>query len=79
MTTNGITLYRVVSELKKAGLDLINISLDTLVPQKYTFISRRNGLDKVMKSIQKCLEVGFHPLKVSWQHTKFHFPFWLEL
>ncbi|CAE1316848.1 MOCS1 [Acanthosepion pharaonis] len=65
MTTNGVTLYRVVSELKKAGLDLINISLDTLVPQKYTFISRRNGLDKVMKSIQKCLEVGFRPLKIN--------------
>lgn len=65
MTTNGVTLHRVVSELKTAGLDLINISLDTLIPQKYTFISRRNGYDKVMKSIHRSLEVGFSPLKIN--------------
>ena len=41
MTTNGLTLARRLPELKAAGLDALNISLDTLVPDKFQFISRR--------------------------------------
>ena len=44
MTTNGITLARKLPQLKKAGLNLLNISLDTLVPQKFEFITRRKGM-----------------------------------
>ena len=43
ITTNGITLARQLPALKAAGLDLINISLDTLVPAKFEFITRRKG------------------------------------
>lgn len=43
MTTNGITLARKLPLLKDAGLNLLNISLDTLVPQKFEFITRRKG------------------------------------
>ena len=41
MTTNGVALSRVLPDLQKAGLNLLNISLDTLVPQKFEFITRR--------------------------------------
>ena len=40
MTTNGITLKRKLPELVDAGLDAINISLDTLQPKKFGFVTR---------------------------------------
>lgn len=43
MTTNGITLKRKLPALKNAGVNLINVSLDTLVPQKFEFVTRRKG------------------------------------
>lgn len=49
MTTNGITLARKLPLLRDAGLNLLNISLDTLVPQKFEFITRRKGLWGVTK------------------------------
>lgn len=47
VTTNGINLARLLPKLKDAGVDLINISLDTLVPAKFEFIVRRKGREKV--------------------------------
>ena len=41
MTTNGIVLAKKLDALKNAGLDMINISLDTLEEKKYAFITRR--------------------------------------
>ena len=46
MTTNGIALSRRLPRLKAGGLNLLNISLDTLVPQKFEFVSRRKGRNK---------------------------------
>ncbi|NXF90510.1 MOCS1 protein, partial [Eubucco bourcierii] len=43
VTTNGINLTRMLPRLKEAGLNAINISLDTLVPAKFEFIVRRKG------------------------------------
>lgn len=43
MTTNGLVLKRRAALLKQAGLDHVNISLDTLVPQKFEFVTRRKG------------------------------------
>lgn len=43
VTTNGINLSRLLPKLKEASLDLINISLDSLVPAKFEFIVRRKG------------------------------------
>ncbi|NXP72052.1 MOCS1 protein, partial [Ramphastos sulfuratus] len=43
VTTNGINLTRMLPQLKEAGLNAINISLDTLVPAKFEFIVRRKG------------------------------------
>jgi cyclic pyranopterin phosphate synthase len=65
MTTNGITLGRQLPALKAAGLDLINVSLDTLIPAKFEFITRRKGWFKVIRSIDQAIEFGYTPLKVN--------------
>lgn len=50
VTTNGINLARLLPKLKDAGVDLLNISLDSLVPAKFEFIVRRKGREKVAQS-----------------------------
>ncbi|XP_064394576.1 molybdenum cofactor biosynthesis protein 1-like isoform X2 [Halichondria panicea] len=65
MTTNGLTLSHKVRQLKEAGLGGLNVSLDTLVPQKFEFISRRRGWEKVMRGIDDALKLGFSSLKVN--------------
>ncbi|XP_039193016.1 molybdenum cofactor biosynthesis protein 1 isoform X1 [Crotalus tigris] len=65
VTTNGINLARLLPRLKEAGLDAINISLDTLVPAKFEFIVRRKGFHKVMEGIHKALDLGYNPVKMN--------------
>ncbi|CAN9502042.1 unnamed protein product [Ophioblennius macclurei] len=65
VTTNGINLARLSPKLKEAGLDLINISLDSLVPAKFEFIVRRKGFHKVMEGIDKAIELGYSPVKIN--------------
>ncbi|XP_020014570.2 molybdenum cofactor biosynthesis protein 1 isoform X1 [Castor canadensis] len=65
VTTNGINLARLLPQLQKAGLNAINISLDTLVPAKFEFIVRRKGFHKVMEGIHKAIELGYNPVKVN--------------
>ncbi|XP_065536108.1 molybdenum cofactor biosynthesis protein 1 isoform X2 [Lathamus discolor] len=65
VTTNGMNLTRLLPRLKEAGLNAINISLDTLVPAKFEFIVRRKGFHKVMEGIHKATELGYHPVKVN--------------
>lgn len=43
VTTNGMNLARLLPSLKKTGVNLLNISLDSLVPAKFEFIVRRKG------------------------------------
>ena len=64
MTTNGILLNRKLNDLKMAGLNQLNISLDTLHEKKFEFIAKRRGWSKVMSGIHSSLEMGFTPLKV---------------
>uniref|UniRef100_A0A672TBG6 Molybdenum cofactor biosynthesis protein 1 n=1 Tax=Sinocyclocheilus grahami TaxID=75366 RepID=A0A672TBG6_SINGR len=65
VTTNGMNLTRLLPSLKKAGVDLLNISLDTLVPAKFELITRRKGFHKVMEGIEKAIEMGYNPVKVN--------------
>ncbi len=51
MTTNGITLGKKLPELAEAGLDALNISLDTLNPKKFSFITRLVNLIQILESI----------------------------
>jgi len=54
ITTNGISLSRRIYDLVDAGLTGVNISLDTLQADRFLEITRRNGLDKVMRAIEDC-------------------------
>jgi cyclic pyranopterin phosphate synthase len=65
LTTNGALLADMAGALKKAGLNRINISLDTLVEEKFTQITRVGSLATVMKGIEKALAVGFEPVKLN--------------
>lgn len=64
ITTNGITLANKLPRLKECGLSLLNISLDTLVPAKFEFMTRRRGHERVLKSIDAAIELGYNPVKV---------------
>lgn len=64
MTTNGIVLAKKLPKLKECGLNSINISLDTLVPAKFEFMTRRKGLERVIESIKVAVELGYNPVKV---------------
>ncbi|TRY55296.1 hypothetical protein DNTS_013454 [Danionella cerebrum] len=65
VTTNGMNLSRLLPDLKDVGVDLLNISLDTLVPAKFEFITRRKSFHKAMEGIEKALAVGYNPVKVN--------------
>ena len=58
LTTNGILLYDMLDDLYDAGIDAINISLDTLKSDNFKKITRRDGLEKVLKSIDKAYDLG---------------------
>lgn len=65
MTTNGVLLQQNISLLKEAGLNKINISLDTLQRERFEKIALRQYYDQVFMGIQAALEAGFTPLKIN--------------
>ncbi|GKV24904.1 hypothetical protein SLEP1_g34445 [Rubroshorea leprosula] len=65
ITTNGITLARKLPKLKECGISSVNISLDTLVPAKFEFMTRRKGHERVLESINAALDLGYNPVKVN--------------
>ncbi|MFS8026756.1 putative lyase [Helianthus anomalus] len=65
MTTNGLALTRKLPKLKDCGLNSLNISLDTLVPAKFEFMTRRKGHERVMESIYRAVDLGYNPVKVN--------------
>jgi len=64
MTTNGIVLQKKAMQLKDAGLDQLNVSIDTLIPAKFEFITRRKGLGRVLEGVDRALQMGFNSVKV---------------
>ncbi|MBW3622915.1 MAG: GTP 3',8-cyclase MoaA [Armatimonadetes bacterium] len=65
MTTNAFLLGRHIEELKKSGLHRINVSLDTLDPQRFYEMTRRHAFTTVMEGIEAAETAGFTPLKVN--------------
>lgn len=61
ITTNGLVLTRNLVSYQRAGLDAINISLDTLQPKKYEEITRRRGWERVIAGIDLAVQLGFKP------------------
>ncbi|MFM7828384.1 MAG: GTP 3',8-cyclase MoaA [Actinomycetota bacterium] len=65
LTTNGATLRLLADELKSAGLERINISLDTLQSEKFFKITRRDHLANVLDGIDAAIQAGFSPVKIN--------------
>lgn len=65
ITTNGLILSKKLKDLKDAGLNSINISLDTLRKERFERITRRKGLEHVLRSINEALTLGFEMIKVN--------------
>ena len=65
LTTNGIGLKRTAAALKKAGLDRVNVSLDTLDPELFRTLTRRDRHDRVIAGIDAALEAGLGPVKIN--------------
>lgn len=65
LTTNGLLLKEMASNLKSAGLNRVNISLDSLNPQKYAMMTRGGKLNKVLEGIEMAKKVGLTPIKIN--------------
>jgi len=65
MTTNGILLPELAAELKAAGVKRINLSLDTLDPQKYAYITRIGQLAQFDAGLKAALDAGFEKVKIN--------------
>jgi cyclic pyranopterin phosphate synthase len=65
LTTNAILLEALAEEIYDAGIRRINISLDSLVEEKYRDITRGGNLRMVLRGIEKARSVGFAPVKIN--------------
>jgi len=65
LTTNGLLLERFAQELKSAGLQRVNISLDTLKPERFKAITRGGNIDDVFKGMAAAKSVGLSPIKIN--------------
>jgi len=65
LTTNGFFLSEYADKLKDAGLNRVNISLDSLREEKYKRITRGGSLEKVLKGIDSALKAGLLPIKIN--------------
>lgn len=65
LTTNGILLAENAFELKKAGIKRVNISLDTLDPQRFRENTRGGEVEKVLQGVFRSLESGLDPVKLN--------------
>ena len=65
LTTNGIGLDRLAPALRAAGLDRVNVSLDTLDPDRFTRLTRRPRLDAVLAGLAGAAAAGLNPVKIN--------------
>ncbi|GAA8844491.1 GTP 3',8-cyclase MoaA [Helicobacter pylori] len=65
MTTNGLGLAKVAGALAEAGLARVNISLDTLQPERFAEITRRDRFDDVVEGLAAADAAGLRPVKVN--------------
>ena len=65
ITTNGILLPQLAQPLREAGVSRVNMSLDTLDPEKYAYISRVGRLDQALAGLEAALDAGFEKIKLN--------------
>uniref|UniRef100_A0A1A9WE98 Molybdenum cofactor biosynthesis protein 1 n=1 Tax=Glossina brevipalpis TaxID=37001 RepID=A0A1A9WE98_9MUSC len=61
ITTNGLMLTRLLVSMQRVGLDALNISLDTLKPQRFQELTRRKGWERVIAGIDLSIQLGYKP------------------
>ena len=65
LTTNGVLLGKYAKALYDAGLTRVNVSFDTLNPDTYKFITKRNYMELAKEGIEKAVKAGLNPVKVN--------------
>ena len=65
LTTNGVLLEKYAKDLKEAGLDRVNVSLDTLNRDTYKYVTNMDYLNEAKAGILKAVEVGLYPVKIN--------------
>ena len=65
LTTNGTLLSGLAKPLRQAGVQRLNISLDTLNPEKYAWMTRLGVLDEALGGIEAALDAGFEQTKIN--------------
>ncbi len=70
LSTNGTLLARHAQALRAAGVSRLNVSLDTLDPERFVAITRRHALDRVLLGLAAAQEAGFAPIKINMVMTE---------
>jgi cyclic pyranopterin phosphate synthase len=65
LTTNGIRLPELAQPLRDAGLSRVNVSLDTLSPERFAKLTYRDRFDDVMRGLRAARDAGLSPVKVN--------------
>lgn len=65
LTTNGQLLYQQAARLKQAGLQRINISLDSLQPETFRHLTRTGHLELTLRGIEAALQANLHPVRLN--------------
>ena len=65
LSTNGTELERMAPALQEAGVDRVNVSLDSLDPETFREITRNGDLDQVWRGVEAALAAGLHPVKLN--------------
>jgi cyclic pyranopterin phosphate synthase len=65
LTTNGLKLTAMADDLKAAGLKRVNVSLDTLDPERFHRLARRDRFNEVIAGLEAARRVGFSPIKIN--------------
>ena len=65
LTTNGVQLSKLAFDLKKAGLDRVNISLHSTDPSGFAQITGMNAMDRVIEGLAAAKEAGLNPIKLN--------------
>lgn len=65
LTTNGVLLKEFAADIKACGICRINVSLDSLKPERFFHITGRDQFDRVWEGIQEAERLGFNPIKIN--------------
>ena len=65
LTTNGILLEQQAEALKQAGVQRVNVSLDTMDPEKYRSITGGGDIQRVLRGIEAARDMGMTPIKIN--------------